>query len=134
MHGSVHSARFPNDPKPVVIAAVSLLLSSVRASQEIGAVGQRGSAGSVSGGPHHRSDLRHPHGQRARRRILPRHHRESPPPRAFALPFLVAVFVSVSGSLCLQLSFGAFLGMVGIHLVENRRPMVSLLNKRTSVL
>lgn len=28
--------------------------------------------------------------------------------------------------LCLQLSFGAFLGIVGIHLVENRRPMVSL--------
>jgi len=26
----------------------------------------------------------------------------------------------------LQLSFGAFLGIVGIHLVENRRPMVSL--------
>lgn len=27
-----------------------------------------------------------------------------------------------------QLSFGAFLGIVGIHLVENRRPMVSLIH------
>lgn len=37
-------------------------------------------------------------------------------------------FLKVSDlcSLCLQLSFGAFLGIVGIHLVENRRPMVSV--------
>lgn len=34
--------------------------------------------------------------------------------------------VSVLCSLFLQLSFGAFLGIVGIHLVENRRPMVSV--------
>lgn len=36
-------------------------------------------------------------------------------------------------SLCSQLSFGAFLGIVGIHLVENRRPMVSLQNTLTRV-
>lgn len=51
--------------------------SSVPAPQEIGPLGHRGSAGSVSGGPDHRPDLRHPHGQRARRWILPRHHRKS---------------------------------------------------------
>lgn len=33
-----------------------------------------------------------------------------------------------SCSLDVQLSFGAFLGIVGIHLVENRRPMVSLIH------
>lgn len=117
----------------VVIPAVSLVLSSVPASQEIGPVGHRVSAGSVSGGPDHRSDLRHPHGQRARRRILPRHHRESQTPPAFSR--LSSSFSKVFlASLCSQLSFGAFLGIVGIHLVENRRPMVSLQNKQTQVL
>lgn len=40
---------------------------------------------------------------------------------------LMFFFSSTFISLYLQLSFGAFLGIVGIHLVENRRPMVSLL-------
>lgn len=35
--------------------------------------------------------------------------------------------LTVSAFCALQLSFGAFLGIVGIHLVENRRPMVSVL-------
>lgn len=35
--------------------------------------------------------------------------------------------LTVSPFCALQLSFGAFLGIVGIHLVENRRPMVSVL-------
>lgn len=58
-------------------AVLSPVLSSVPASQEIGPLGDRGSAGSVSGGPDRRPGLRHPHGQRARRWILPRHHRKS---------------------------------------------------------
>lgn len=62
-------------------AVLPPVLRSVPASQEIGPLGDRGSAGSVSGGPDHRPDLRHPHGQRARGWILPRHHRKSSPSR-----------------------------------------------------
>lgn len=49
-------------------------------------MGHRVSAGSVPGGPDRRSDLRHPHGQRARGWILPRHHREWATSRALSLP------------------------------------------------
>lgn len=54
------------------------VLSSLPASEEIGSVGDRVSAGSGSGGPDHRSDLCHPHWQCARCWILSRHHCESP--------------------------------------------------------
>lgn len=57
-------------------------------------------------------------------------------PRLARSPFQVAVFtfpkVILAPFLCSQLSFGAFLGIVGIHLVENRRPMVSLQNTLTT--
>lgn len=56
------------------------VLSSVPASEEVGSVGDRVSAGSGSGGADCRSDLRHSHRQRTCRWILPRHHCESQSP------------------------------------------------------
>lgn len=52
-------------------------------------------------------------------------------PRRLARPPLSAAVLQKRflASLCLQLSFGAFLGIVGIHLVENRRSMVSFRNQ-----
>ncbi len=118
------------------------VLRSVPAPEEIGSVGDRVSAGSSSGGADCGSGLRHSHRQRACRWILLRHHREwrsspqmlcdcvcfvfflSAPSFLWTLMFLLVSPTLIS--LCLQLSFGAFLGIVGIYLVENRKPMVSL--------
>lgn len=82
-----------------VTAVLSPVLSSVPASQEIGPLGDRVSAGFVSGDLDHRSDLRHPHRQRARRRILPRHHRESLTPRSFS-PLSCCFSTRFLASLC----------------------------------
>ncbi len=103
-----------------------LVLSSVPASQEVGSVGDCVSSGSGSGGANCGSDLCHSHRQRACCWILSWHHCEWHLKHFMAVTHCVLCF-SVFFFLCLQLSFGAFLGIVGIHLVENRRPMVSLL-------
>lgn len=55
---------------------IPFVLSSVPASEEDGSVGDRVSAGSISGGADCGSGLCHSHRQRACFWILPRHHRE----------------------------------------------------------
>lgn len=77
-------------------------------------MGHRVSAGSVPGGPDHRSDLRHPHGQRAGGWILPRHHREWATPRAFSLLGYCFYFSqSHSGIFVLAAEFWSFPGHRG---------------------